>query len=179
MEKIETKRFELLKVEMADAEAIFDILSNENVITNLNTKIHKTIDDTKKMLEEYEKEYKENKKFPYKIIDKQTGEFIGVFLIKLDLYDEDYFEFTVYLNEKHWGKGVYTEVLPYMIDAAFNVAKTGNFRGFVMEKNIASRKVLEKSDMKLEKVFDVPGINEPIYSFLITRKEWEEQNKRN
>ena len=39
-----------------------------------------------------------------------------------------------------------------MIDQAFEVAKTGNYRGFVMEKNIASRKVLEKSNMKLEKI---------------------------
>ena len=88
MENIETKRFELLKVEMTDAEAIFEILSNQNVITNLNTEIHKTIEDTKKMIEEYEMEYKENKKFPYKIVDRRPGDIAACYADPTKAYNE-------------------------------------------------------------------------------------------
>ncbi len=176
MKTIETQRFYLTTITMQDIDNVYNILCKENVIANLNMEIHKSIEDTKKLIENYLAELENKTKFPYKIIDKKSKEFIGVFLNKLDLYDEDCFEFTIYLDEKYWGKGIYTEVLPYMIDSAFEVAQTGNYRGFVKESNIASRKVLEKSNLKLEKIFNVPGIEEKIYSFLITREEWKNLN---
>lgn len=172
MKTIKTPRYILTKLEMNDTENVFEILNNEAVIENLNMKLHKNVQDTHNLLKEYMEGLKEKTKFPYKIIDKKTNDFIGVFLIKLDLYDEDCFEFTIYLNEKHWGKGVYTEVLPYMTKTAFEDVKTGNFRGFVKEKNIASRHVLEKCGFKLEKIFNVPEIDEKIYSFLINKDEY-------
>ena len=78
-------------------------------------------------------------------------------------------KFTIYLDEKHWGKGIYKEVLPYMIRFAFEDIGTGNFRGFVMEKNLISANVLSKSGFNLEKIFEVPGIEGKILSFLITK----------
>ena len=57
-----------------------------------------------------------------------------------------------------------------MIKVAFEEIKTKNFRGYAKEKNIASIKVLEKSNFILEKIFEVDGIEEKIYSFLITEE---------
>jgi len=175
MKTIETERFILRKIDDKDAEDIFIILSNNEVITNLNMDIHKEINDTKKLIEEYKKGYEEGTKYPYAIIEKKSNNFIGVFLIKIDLFDEDCFEFTIYLNKKYWGKGIYSEVLPYMTEFAFNDIKTGNFRGFVMEKNTASSKVLERCGFKLEKKFEVPGIEGKILSWLKTKEEFEKE----
>lgn len=172
MEKIETKRFILRKVEEKDAEYIFKILSDKDVIENLNMDIHKNISDTENMLKEYFEENEKGNKYPFSIIDKETNKFVGVFLIKLDLYDEDCFEFTVYISKEEWGKGIYTEVLPYMTKFAFEKIGTGNFRGFVMEKNIASSKVLEKCGFELEKIFEVPGLKGKIISYLITKENY-------
>lgn len=175
-EKI-TQRFILRKVKKEDNKEIFKILSDTETIENLNMDIHKTIEDTNKMLENYLKENEEGTKFPYAIIEKGTNNFIGVFLIKLDLYDEDCFEFTIYLKKEYWGKGIYTEVLPYMTEVAFEEVKTGNFRGFVMEKNVASSRVLEKCNFKLEKVFEVPGLEGKIKSYLITKDDYYKMKK--
>lgn len=175
MKKIETKRFILREVKKEDAEKIYKILSNKNVIANLNMSIHEKIDDTYMLLNDYFSGLEKNTKFPYAIIEKNTNEFIGVFLIKLDLYDEDCFEFTIYLDENFWGKGVYTEVLPYMTKFTFEDIKTGNFRGFVMEKNKASSKVLEKYGFELERIFEVPGLEGKIISYLITKEKYEER----
>ena len=172
MEKIETKRFILRKVEEKDAEYIFKILSDKDVIENLNMDIHKNISDTENMLKEYFEENEKGNKYPFSIIDKETNKFVGVFLIKLDLYDEDCFEFTVYISKEEWGKGIYTEVFPYMTKFAFEKIGTGNFRGFVMEKNIASSKVLEKCGFELEKIFEVPGLEGKIISYLITKENY-------
>lgn len=172
MKKIETERFILRKVELQDAEKIYKILSNRNVIETLNMEIHKNIQDTYKLLNSYFEELDKKTKFPFAIIDKNTKEFMGVFLIKLDLYDEDCFEFTIYLDEQYWRQGTYKEVLPYMIKFAFEDIGTGNFRGFVMEKNVASSKVLEGAGFVLEKIFEVPSIEGKILSFLITKEKY-------
>ncbi|MBR2828739.1 MAG: GNAT family N-acetyltransferase [Bacilli bacterium] len=167
MKEIETKRFLLKKLEKKYLNNIYSILSSSLVIQNLNMKIHKNIQDTEKLLQEYEEGYQRREKYPFEILDKNTLEFIGVFLIKLDLYDEDSFEFTIYLDRKYWNQGIYQEILPYMKDYAFLEIGTMYFRGFVMEKNIASRRVLEKCGFSLEKVFSVPGINDSIYDYVI------------
>lgn len=166
MRTIETKRYILREVEKKNANKIFKILSNPHVIENLNMDIHTNIEDTLALLNDYYNGLQKGEKFPYEILDKKTGNFIGVFLIKLDLFDEDCYEFTIYLDESYWGNGTYSEILPYMTQVAFEDIGTGNFRGFVMEKNIASKKVLEKCEFELEKIFNVDGIEGKIYSYL-------------
>lgn len=172
MEQILTNRFILRKIEKEDAKFVFSILNNPEVIENLNMDLHEKIEDTEKLIEDYLIENEKGTKYPYAIIEKDTNNFLGVFLIKVDLFDEDCFEFTIYLKKEAWGKGIYTEVLPYMSEAAFEVVKTGNFRGFVMEKNDASSRVLEKCNFKLEKTFEVPGLEGKIKSYLMTKEDF-------
>ena len=178
IEKEETNRCKFRLVKDTDEKDIFEILSDEDVITNLNMDIHKSILDTRQMLKDYKKEFINGNKLPLAIISKDTNEFIGVFLIKLDLYNEDAFECTVYLKKKFWNKGIYSEILPSMIKFAFEVIQTKNFRGYVMEKNKASARGLEKNGFKLEKIFNVPGIDEKIYSFLITLEMYEKSYRK-
>ena len=169
---IETERFILKLLEKENAFKVFNILSNPKVIENLNMNIHTSIDDSIKLIDDYYEGFSKLEKYPFEILDKKTNDFLGVFLIKLDLFDEDCFEFTVYISKEEWGKGIYTEVLPYMTKFAFEKIGTGNFRGFVMEKNIASSKVLEKCGFELEKIFEVPGLEGKIISYLITKENY-------
>lgn len=176
MKQIETERFILKQTTIEDSKNIFEVLGDEETVKYLNLDLHTCIEDSEKLVKEYLNELEEKRKIPYSIFDKNTKEFIGVFLIKLDLYNEDAYEFTIYLSKKYWGQGIYKEVIPYMIKVAFEDVKTGNFRGYAMENNIASIKVLERSGFILEKIFEVPGLPGKIHSFLIT-KEMYEKNK--
>ena len=65
-----------------------------------------------------------------------------------------------------------------MTKVAFEDIKTGNFRGFVKESNEASSRVLEKCNFKLEKIFNVPGIDEKIKSYLMTKEEYKILNNK-
>lgn len=177
MKQIETKRFILRKTDIKDCDFIFNMLSDVQIVRYLNMDVHKNIYDTKKLIKEYQEGYEKKNKYPYTIITKDTNEYVGVFLIKLDEFDDDCYEFTIYLNKCFWGQGIYTEVLPYMADVAFNEIKTGNFRGFVMEDNVVSSKVLEKVGFKLEKIFKVPNIEGKIKSYLMTKEEYNNLNK--
>ena len=175
IKEVTTNRCKFRLVEETDIDDIYEILSNPSVITNLNMNIHKTKEDTKNLLKDYKTEFEKGTKLPLVILEKDTNAFIGVFLIKLDLYNDNAYEITVYLKEKFWGKGIYTEILPSMIRFAFEVVQTENFRGYVMEKNIVSAKGLEKSGFILEKIFEVPNIEGDIRSYLITRNMYENQ----
>ena len=170
--EILTDRFILRQVEEQDNESIFEILSDKQTTKYLNIKEIKTIDDVDEIIKDYLEEYAIGNKFPFAIINRKTGRFTGVFLIKLDLYDPDCFEFTVYIKRDYWNQGTYSEVLPYMIDFAFYNIKTSNFRGFIMVSNRSSAKVLKKCGFFLEKTFFVEGLPEKIESYLMTREEY-------
>lgn len=176
LKQLETKRFILRKVDMQDNIEIFEILSDEETTTYLNMEKHINIEMTNNMIKDYLNGLEEGTKYPFAIIDKETNNFIGVILVKLDLYDEDCFEFTIYINKKYWNKGIYTEVIKPIIKFSFKKIKIGNFRGFVMEGNESSCKVLERSGFTLEKIFNVPGIERKIKSYLITKNEYESWN---
>ena len=147
MRTIETKRYILKLVEKKNANKIFKILSNPQVIENLNMDIHTQIEDTLELLNDYYKGLEKGEKYPYEILDKVTGDFIGIFLIKLDLFDEDCYEFTIYLDEQYWGKGIYTEILPYMTQVAFEDIVDPTTGELLVEKDsVISEEVAEKVD---------------------------------
>ena len=90
MDSFETSRFNIKILENKYINNVFNILSDEDVITNLNMNIHKSVEDTEKLFNEYENGYKEKEKYPFEILDKETNDFIGVFLLKRDLYSSDW-----------------------------------------------------------------------------------------
>ena len=176
MEKIETNRFILRFVNEKDESDIYEILSDKDSIKYLNMQLNATREDTRKIIQDYLIGLEKKEKYPFAIIDKNTNDFLGVFLIKLDLYDEDCFEFTVYIKKKYWNMGIYSEVLKPMIKFAFEEIKTGNLRGFIMEENIVSSYVLEKNNFKLEKIFVTQGIEGKIKSYLMKKEEYKGGN---
>ena len=179
MKEIYTDRFILRRVTEGDNESIFNILNDDETIKHLNMDKVKTISDVDGLIEDYLLQYAKGDKYPFAIVEKESDELIGVFLIKLDLFDPDCFEFTVYIKRKLWNQGIYSEVLPYMMDFAFNKIKTGNFRGFIMISNKASAQVLRKHGFVLEKTFAVDGLPEMIESYLMTKNDYLNNENKN
>lgn len=167
---IYTNRFILRQIKRSDNVSIFDILSDAMTTKHLNIKKIETISDVDSIIDDYLSQYLKGEKFPFAIISKETNNLVGVFLIKLDLFDPDCYEFTVYIKRELWNNGIYSEVLPYMEEFAFDKIGTGNFRGFIMISNRASAAVLKKNHFVLEKTFSVDGLPEMIESYLMTRE---------
>ena len=174
IKKIPTQRFILRRVEESDSKSIFGILSDKETAKYLNMERVNAVSDADAIIADYLSQYEKGEKFPFAITDKETEELVGVFLIKLDLFDPDCFEFTVYIRRELWNRGIYSEVLPYMTEFAFEKIGTGNFRGFIMISNRASAAVLVKCGFKLEKTFKVEGLPEMIESYLMTKKDYED-----
>lgn len=167
-----TERFVLRQVTEDDSKHIFSILSDRETVKYLNVEKINTLSDAEALVEDYLLQYKKGDKFPFAITDKDSGELVGVFLIKLDLYNDDAFEFTVYIKREFWNQGIYSEVLPYMTDFAFKKIGTGNFRGYIMINNKASENVLKKHGFIPEKTFAVDGLPEMIKSYLMTKENY-------
>ena len=172
IKEIHTDRFILRKITENDNESMFDILSDAETTKYLNMESVKSISDVNRIIDDYLLQYAKGDKYPFAIVKKDSNELIGVFLIKLDLFDPDCFEFTVYIKRELWNKGIYSEVLPYMMDFAFNKIQTGNFRGFIMISNRASAQALKKHGFVLEKTFAVDGLPEMIESYLMTKQDY-------
>lgn len=172
MLQIETNRFLLNMLELEDHVRVYEILNDEEVTKYLNVGRIKSLDDAKNLVQDYLEGYKNGTKYPFAITSKDRNGLIGVFIIKLDLFDDDCFEFTVFIDKEYWNNGVYSEVLPYMTAVAFDVINTGNFRGFVMSSNRSSARVLIKNGFTLEKTFCVDGIADKIESYLLTHEQY-------
>ena len=167
-----TDRLNLRLVDINDSTDIYNILSNDNVNQNLNMDKPKDINDINELINKYFKHYQEETYEHLAITLRDTNEFVGVFLFKLDLYNEDAYECTIYIDEKFWNKGITTEVMKFMVNYFFNNYKQSNFRGYIMEKNTASARVFEKCNFKLERIFKVDGIDGNILSYLMTREDY-------
>ena len=167
-----TDSFLLRKINEDDDKSILEILSDDETIKHLNMKKVETITDVDEIINDYLIQYSKGNKFPFAIVSKESNELIGVFLIKLDLYDPDCYEFTVYIKRALWNHGIYSEILPYMMRFAFEEIGTGNLRGFIMISNRASANVLRKQGFSLEKTFVVEGLPEMIESYLMTKEDY-------
>ncbi|WP_379953095.1 GNAT family N-acetyltransferase [Dokdonia sp. R78006] len=83
------------------------------------------------------------------VILKESNRFIGVSGIhKINYQDKEYCEFGFILNDRHWGQGFATEIGHHWISYAAETLQLDNIIATVSPHNLASRRVLEKLDMK-------------------------------
>lgn len=169
---IDTKRLKFRLINENDLDEIFSLLNNERIVKFLNMNLHTTRDDTKRLIDEYLKGLEDYSKIPYCIIEKGSNRLVGIFLLKVDLYNPSSYEMTIYLKEEFWGKGYSTEMIPAVYPVIFDELNINNFRGYIMEDNIGSCRVLEKLNFKLEKIFEVAGISGNIKSYLLTKEDY-------
>jgi [ribosomal protein S5]-alanine N-acetyltransferase len=148
---IETKRLILRKMEMNDANRMFDyILSDHRVMDNLIKGPHKTISETINRLTEIIKQYESDKFCYWGIALKESGELVGT----IDLYninqDTENCEVGYDLGFNWWNQGYGTEALQAVVEFAFrfmNIHKISATHGI---DNPASGKIMLKVGMERE-----------------------------
>jgi len=141
--ELTTERFLLQQVVPEDQQFIFEGLSHPDIIPFYGVR-YDSFDDTKKQMDWYEKSYKEGTGGPWKIIDRNTGEKIGVVAYYYHKTEHKKAEVGFWLFPQYWNRGVTTEVLKKVIEYCQKEKDIHRLEAFVEEMNIASRKVLEK-----------------------------------
>lgn len=115
---IETKRFLLRDFEEYDANGLFELDSDPDVLKYLGGNPLTDITQVFPMITAVRNQYNRNGIGRWIVEDKNTGEFIGWCGLKLEAQFRDfpYYDIGYRFLKKHWGKGIATETAQACLD---------------------------------------------------------------
>lgn len=175
--ELESKRLKLQEIAEADVELIFKLHLSPEVDEYNTLGIPENMEVTKGLVRPMieAQRIKERKSYDWKIIRKDSGEFIGLAGISLSgnrfKLGEIYYE----LLPSHWGYGFATEVAKVLIKAGFDDFHLHKVEAGVATGNIRSIRVLEKSGMTREglrrKILPIRGEWKDNYHYAIVEDD--------
>lgn len=148
---IETDRLILRRIELKDAQSVFDHwLSDERVTDNLIKGAHKTVSETVERVAVIVNQY-DNEQFCYWGIQlKSTGELIAAIdLFNIDSVSENC-EVGYSLGYKWWNQGYGTEALKSVLEFGFRHMNIHKISAAHNLDNPASGKIMTKVGMQQE-----------------------------
>lgn len=140
---LETKRLKLRKWTDADCSALFEILSNPEVVRNVDDGKPFSFEKTRKFLGAMEKSMQENGFCRWQVVEKTSGELIGTCGFGR-IRETNEIELGYLFAQKHWGKGYATEIAQAALAYGFNKLGFREIIALTDLENTASQKVLEK-----------------------------------
>ena len=180
---LKTERLILRKYKESDAKDMFNNWgSNPNCNIYLPWELHEDIKETKIIIQEWIKAYKEDN-FKWIIELKDSEEEIGgKDVVSLD-NKRNICEIGYCIGSKFWNNGYTTEALNKVLDFLFNECNLFLIEAYHAKTNIASGKVMQKCGMIKECELRNRAINrktqelENLVVYSITREEFN-KNKR-
>nr|WP_321410435.1 GNAT family N-acetyltransferase [uncultured Carboxylicivirga sp.] len=150
--KIETERLLLEEISLDDLEDIYQLNIIPEVDEFNTLGIPDSVEVTKKQIESIIKarSNKPRGSYTWKIVIRETGEFIGMSGMFLSNDKFKLGEIYYKLHPSHWGKGYATEVARELVKTGFNVFDLHKVEAGVASQNSRSIKVLEKAGMTRE-----------------------------
>ena len=139
---IETERLLLRQIREDDTQAVFDNWASDPEVSRyLTWPAHRTIEDTKAVMQRWMKDYEDPKTCRFGIVIKESGELIG----SIDIVDfvDGAPEIGYCMSRKHWNKAYMTEACRAFMRRLFDLG----YKRIVIEadqRNIGSNRVIEK-----------------------------------
>lgn len=139
---METERLILRNLVSQDLENIYEWTSDEEVTQYLTWPTHQNKETTKRILDQWLEEYKQENCYRLGIVLKENNKLIG--MIDVVDYKEDQPVVGYVLNQNYWGHGYMTEAFSGVID----YLKEQGFHKIYIEadqRNIGSNCVIQKN----------------------------------
>ena len=145
---IETERLLLRRLEMADAEDIFEWVSDPQVTTYLFWRVHQSIEDSRDFVA-----WVTADDFAcWGVVLTENSKVIGnCFLYNVN-FEHKRAEIAFNIARKYWGRGYATETAQAIVQFGFEGWHLNRIEGTCMVENRASARVMEKVGMTLEGV---------------------------
>jgi [ribosomal protein S5]-alanine N-acetyltransferase len=168
MIQIITPRLLLREFHTDDAEQMFLLNSDPDVIQFTGDSAYPSVEEAKKSLIIYD-QYRKYNRGRLAMITRDTSEFLGWCGLKF-LEDTNETDFGFRLHKKYWNKGFASEAGKACLEYGFNTLTLPIIIAHAMIENKASIHVLEKLGMKPTKDFEFNG-NKGVY-MEISREEF-------
>lgn len=153
---IETERLLFRELLPSDAQAMFELDSDPEVVKYVGVELHTHIGQTQQLIEMIRQQYRDYGIGRWAVILKETNEFIGWAGLKYikELNDrQDNYDLGYRFLKRHWGKGYGTESARAFIDFGFNEMQLARISAYIDVENTASQKILEKCGLTFTNTF--------------------------
>lgn len=154
-----TQRLRLRQIQATDAEALFAIRSDKQVMEPYGQEPHRSLDATRKLIYRLQHFYEQHEAIFWGVTLKQENTVIGSCTIWNIRPDFHYAEIGYDLNRTYWRQGIMSEALPAILTYGF--ADLGLHR---MEANVGARNI-PSSDLLLKLGFTYEGTARQRYLF--------------
>lgn len=146
---IETERLILRPILESDVEGMFALDSDPLVHKYLGNKPIKTREESLRMIQSIQAQYKSNGIGRWAVINKQDQAFMGWTGLKLNTEEElngfsNFYDIGYRFIKKYWGQGYATESAKPALEYGFNTMKLPCIYGITEIENQASHSVLLK-----------------------------------
>ena len=166
-QQLTTQRLLLEQINPEDQQFVYEGLSHPEVIPFYGVR-YDSFDAAKAQMDWYESLQREGTGLAWKLVEKTTGEKLGVIAVYLYKPEHKKAEIGFWLLPQFWNKGFASEALNAVIDYWKVEKGLHRLEGFVEEGNAASSKLLEKAGFQREgKMVDCEIKNGRYISLLI------------
>jgi [ribosomal protein S5]-alanine N-acetyltransferase len=150
---IKTERLILRDIKDADANELFHLRSDKNVMQFIDRPLAETIDDALKLIKIISDGYNNKESITWAITLKDYSELIGT--IGFWRIEKEHYraEIGYLLNPVHQGKGIMQEAIKVVLQYGFETMKLHSVEANVNPSNTASIKLLEKNGFVREGYF--------------------------
>lgn len=147
---LETERFYLRKIELSDANSLFDYFSKNEVTKFYDLETFSSVQEAIELIHSISYRYKMKKQIRWGIQPKDQTGIIGT--CGFHALEREHFkaEIGYELHPDCWNKGIMTEVIQKIIEYGFTSLELNRVEAFYEPLNHGSRKVLEKNGFKTE-----------------------------
>ena len=147
---LETPRLVLRRFEPADAEAMFAWAGDSQVTRFLRFPTHQSPDDSRRVLEGWQADYRRPDFYMWAITEKQSSRAVGSIALQTLNEHDRCGDLGFCLLRACWGQGYMTEALAAVLDFGFHVVGFNRIEGVHSQLNPASGAVMRRCGMQYE-----------------------------
>jgi len=160
---LETPRFTLEPLSLSDANGIYDLDSDKEVLKYLGVEPISSIEQAKNTISKVLEQYDKYGLGRLAIKSKENYEFMGWCGVKFETAPinnhKGYYDLGYRLLRKHWGKGIGYECALETLRHAFNFLQLEKICGAAHIENAASNKILKMVGLDFVNQFEYKGIS--------------------
>jgi ribosomal-protein-alanine N-acetyltransferase len=150
---IETKRLLLRLTTQANAEALYQLRSDERVMQYIDRPRPASIDDITALIQKLHNNVEANMGIEWGITYKEDNTYIGTISFHRLIKEHFRAEIGYLLHPDYQRRGIMDEAIKAVLDYGFNIMKLHSIEAHIAPANIASQQLLERNNFIREAYF--------------------------